>query len=487
MRTLKIKCYVDDEDKKIKSDNNKRFKEIYNSVWRAANCVVNGQFANDLLMSTLYDRIKYDLNEKYKLKNLYRTLYRLKKEENNIEIKKLEKEIKNNEKHRDVEFKKLAAIEEKKFKDYFGVLRQAITEHDVQVNFPELPSCVTNPLTQLIYKNYKKNKPTVSSGETSISSYKKNFPICVNCNSITFYKNDKNEDCFVWSLSKKEKIIFKIAYGKDNGNYRSTINKIIVDQLKFSTPSFIYKKDHEGKEKLFLNLPVEDDKKEILLNKDICLGVDLGINVPAFIAVNNSKASLALGTKDEFFRVRTCINRKIRNIQKNLVFVKGGKGRNKKLKALNKYKGEERKFVNSYNHKISKRVVDFALLHNAGTIKLELLDGYGENIKHRFILRNWSYAELQTMIEYKAKNIGIDVCYVDPYHTSQICSKCGHYEEGQRDKLSFKCKSCGYEEHADYNAAKNISISIQYVNKKEDCEYYKLKKKKFNNNLFQLK
>ena len=56
---------------------------------------------------------------------------------------------------------------------------------------------------------------------------------------------------------------------------------------------------------------------------------------------------------------------------------------------------------------------------------------------------------------------GIIVRKINPYHTSQICSKCGHGEEGQRISQSkFKCKSCGYESNADFNAARKNANKI---------------------------
>lgn len=81
------------------------------------------------------------------------------------------------------------------------------------------------------------------------------------------------------------------------------------------------------------------------------------------------------------------------------------------------------------------------------------------------------------MIEYKAKREGIVVKYVDPYHTSQTCSECGNYEEGQREtQEKFICKSCGFSANADYNASRNIAMSTKYISSKEESDYYKLKK-----------
>jgi len=165
-----------------------------------------------------------------------------------------------------------------------------------------------------------------------------------------------------------------------------------------------------------------------------------------------------------------------RRLQRNLVSTKGGKGRGKKLKTLNTLSDKERHFARSYNHMISKKVVDFAIKNVAGVIKLEMLEGYGKEESNSFILRNWSYFELQTFIEYKAKREGMEVVKIDPYHTSQICSQCGNYEEGQRKERMFECKKCENKMDADYNAAINIAKSTKIVKKKEDCEYWKTRK-----------
>jgi putative transposase len=52
---------------------------------------------------------------------------------------------------------------------------------------------------------------------------------------------------------------------------------------------------------------------------------------------------------------------------------------------------------------------------------------------------------------------GCQVVLVDPRHTSQRCSACGHLDPGnRRAQASFACLACGHAEHADINAAKNI-------------------------------
>ena len=58
--------------------------------------------------------------------------------------------------------------------------------------------------------------------------------------------------------------------------------------------------------------------------------------------------------------------------------------------------------------------------------------------------------------EYKAKEKGILVKYVDPRYTSQKCSRCGFTDKENRNQHQFKCKHCGFKYDADLNAAINI-------------------------------
>ena len=50
-----------------------------------------------------------------------------------------------------------------------------------------------------------------------------------------------------------------------------------------------------------------------------------------------------------------------KKIQKLLSGTPGGHGRKKKLKGLTKLANRERNFVKTYNHYVSKNVVDFAI------------------------------------------------------------------------------------------------------------------------------
>ncbi|ERG89179.1 MAG: transposase, IS605 OrfB family, central region [halophilic archaeon J07HX5] len=70
----------------------------------------------------------------------------------------------------------------------------------------------------------------------------------------------------------------------------------------------------------------------------------------------------------------------------------------------------------------------------------------------------WAFNRLYEYVEYKAEEYGITVEQVDPANTSRRCSECGFTHPDNRESEWFDCLKCGYENHADYNAAKNIGL-----------------------------
>jgi len=68
-----------------------------------------------------------------------------------------------------------------------------------------------------------------------------------------------------------------------------------------------------------------------------------------------------------------------------------------------------------------------------------------------------SWGGLIGMVAYKAEEAGRELILVNPRHTSQRCSSCGHTEAANRPSQAiFACRACGLELHADCNAARNV-------------------------------
>lgn len=257
-------------------------------------------------------------------------------------------------------------------------------------------------------------------------------------------------------------ITFKVVYGNPHKSreLRTVFRRIFEEQYDVRSSTI----EISGKN-IILNLTLDTPKTSLALNSDVVVGVDLGVAVPAVCALNtNDYIKKSLGSADEFLRVRTKIQAERRRLSKQLVRTSGGHGRKKKLANLDRFESYEKNWVKTYNHTLSRQIVDFAVDNKAKYINLEDLSGFGERTTHNFILRNWSYYQLQKYIEEKASRVGIIVRYIDPYHTSQNCSCCGHWEEGQRvDQAHFVCKNCGTSLNADFNAARNIAMSTAFI------------------------
>ncbi|RZN63136.1 MAG: transposase, partial [Methanonatronarchaeia archaeon] len=108
-------------------------------------------------------------------------------------------------------------------------------------------------------------------------------------------------------------------------------------------------------------------------------------------------------------------------------------------------------------HRISNELVSEARENGCSVIAFEELTDIRERTGASWG-HKWAFNRLYEYVEYKAEEYGIDVEQVDPENTSRRCSHCGFTHPDNRQSESFECLKCGYENHADYNAAKNIGL-----------------------------
>ena len=139
----------------------------------------------------------------------------------------------------------------------------------------------------------------------------------------------------------------------------------------------------------------------------------------------------------------------------------------------------ERRFKLQANHVIAKQIV---AQYPHALIGLEQLTDIRERTRRRKrrrkkhgkgfepvsarqrkanrVYSQWSFAELQTLIVYKAALTGSIAASVDADYTSQACPWCGYTSEQNRPRkgLFFVCQHCGYSLHADLLGARNVLL-----------------------------
>lgn len=147
--------------------------------------------------------------------------------------------------------------------------------------------------------------------------------------------------------------------------------------------------------------------------------------------------------------------RKITLHSQSLSRKKRGSKRRKKAKALlGKAHRKVARQRLDHSHKVANH-----LLSSHGTIVHEDLQPsrmvHGPTSLSRSI-HDAGWSGLFRMLSFKAESAGRTVIKVDPRFTSQRCFACGFIcKENRRDE-AFGCLSCGYQGHADVNAARNI-------------------------------
>ena len=316
-------------------------------------------------------------------------------------------------------------------------------------------------ITQRVKKDFKTAlKNGLAKGERSINNYKREYPLLTRGRDLKFqYKDD--DIIIKWVNGIQFKVVLGSGKIKENEiELQHILHKIINKEYKVGQSSLKFDKHNNLILNLNLDLPYNNSKNEIIEGRT--LGVDLGIKYPAYVCLNDDTYEREhIGSVDDFLRIREQMQSRRRKLQHDLKFNKGGKGRKKKLQALDRLKDKEKNFATTYNHIISKNVLEFAKKHNCEYINMEKLTKDGFN---NTILRNWSYYQLQQYIKYKAEREEIKVRYVDPAYTSQTCARCGHIDkENRQTQEKFICTKCGFELNADHNAAINIARSDKYI------------------------
>ena len=220
----------------------------------------------------------------------------------------------------------------------------------------------------------------------------------------------------------------------------------LLDHVQYCDP-LIYVDDRD-------NLCVSftfDTRKPKAAKSKLCLGVDLGIRVPA--ACSDGRLII-----DRSFNHR---KRKLRHLKDSLKS-KDTKSARRHLRAV-----RHKEYFSNRNQ--SHLVANAILKTDADTIALENLKGIKAK-KHRFhnlnAISQVPIAELRRILTYKAEDMGKTILLVNPAYTSQTDSITGKVE-GERRGRRFYAKS-GLVYDADLNAARNIAhrskLPVSYGN-----------------------
>lgn len=327
---------------------------------------------------------------------------------------------------------------------------------------------------QFVNKRYKDDvKKGLFKGQVSVSNFKQDIPIIIHNKSYKIIDagNGYSIECGLFNRETQQEYNIKrltFLIDKLDGNKKATLNKIISGEYKQGSAQITEIKN--GKWAFTISFSFEAEKKDLDYNK--ILGIDLGITKVATMQIwdDNYKEWERLSWKECIIDGKELIHfrQKIESRRKDMYIAskwcgdgRVGHGYKARVKPLNNISDKVARFRDTYNHKISRYIIDFAVKHQCGVIQMEDLSGFSTE-QSESLLKNWSYYDLQNKIKYKAEEVGIEVRFINPYMTSKRCSKCGYIHQDNRDcknnQAKFKCVVCDHEENADINAARNISL-----------------------------
>jgi len=205
------------------------------------------------------------------------------------------------------------------------------------------------------------------------------------------------------------------------------------------------------------------------LDEKTVMGIDLGVMSPAAVHVRNDgipqKWAMLIGNGRQMLETRGVIRGEIKRLLRALKRKDSsldGPARDAARARLRELRKREQRVIKLASQRIAAHIAEIARRQGAGTWQMEDL---GPNIKEdTWLAHNWAPGALKDAIRWQAKQLGANLKFVNPAYTSQMCSEmqCHHIDpanrpKGQAGAAIFKCVKCGYEDHADKNAARNLS------------------------------
>ncbi len=344
-----------------------------------------------------------------------------------------------------------------------------------------ISSYATDCISQFVSNRYKNDKKAgLLKGNVALSQFKRDIPVMLRERAYSIIDTPKGLGIEIsfFSKTKQQELGIKrilFTFPKIDGSSKSILTRIMDKTYKQGSIQITYNK--RKKKWMFAISYTFENKLEKVLDDNLVMGIDLGITKVATMSIYDIekhkykemywKDQTIDGTELIHYRQKIEARRKSLSIASKWASDNAiGHGYKRRMKKANNIGDKYNRFKDTYNHKVSRYIVDLAYKHGVKTIQMEDLSGFSEH-QSESLLKNWSYYDLQNKIKYKAEEKGINTIFINPQYTSKRCSKCGNIHEENRycknNQAKFECIICGHKENADINASKNIAIP--YIDK----------------------
>ena len=343
-----------------------------------------------------------------------------------------------------------------------------------------------NIISSKIYKDYRKNNWHSNYLHSHmlqeaiigvIGSYKSYISLC------NMYKKNKNSlrGQPRFPRFKKENIVQEIIFTKyairiEGNKIKLSLSKRMqekyeVKSLNFLIPRKLRKlvdfsrvkmiKIKQEVKNIEINVIYERKEKKAIEGNTNIMSIDLGLNNIVGCTNKDNSNSILISGKEAKSKNKY-INEKIKKLQQIEMKMRKTSKKYKNTKQIKKLYEYRKNYMNTYMHKVSKIVIEYAKVNNCGVIVIGDLKDIKQGMNYNKNFVQIPLYKLVQKIEYKAKLEGIKVEKISEKYTSGVSALDRediikeNYNKKRRISRGIFVTNRGIKINADINGSLNI-------------------------------
>ena len=343
-----------------------------------------------------------------------------------------------------------------------------------------------NIISSKIYKDYRKNNWHSNYLHSHmlqeaiigvIGSYKSYISLC------NIYKKNKNSlrGQPRFPRFKKENIVQEIIFTKyairiEENKIKLSLSKRMqekyeVKSLNFLIPRKLRKlvdfsrvkmiKIKQEVKNIEINVIYEREEKKAIEGNTNIMSIDLGLNNIVGCTNKDNSNSILISGKEAKSKNKY-INEKIKKLQQIEMKMRKTSKKYKNTKQIKKLYEYRKNYMNTYMHKVSKIVIEYAKVNNCGVIVIGDLKDIKQGMNYNKNFVQIPLYKLVQKIEYKAKLEGIKVEKISEKYTSGVSALDRediikeNYNKKRRISRGIFVTNRGIKINADINGSLNI-------------------------------
>ena len=343
-----------------------------------------------------------------------------------------------------------------------------------------------NIISSKIYKDYRKNNWHSNYLHSHmlqeaiigvIGSYKSYISLC------NIYKKNKNSlrGQPRFPRFKKENIVQEIIFTKyairiEENKIKLSLSKRMqekyeVKSLNFLIPRKLRKlvdfsrvkmiKIKQEVKNIEINVIYEREEKKAIEGNTNIMSIDLGLNNIVGCTNKDNSNSILISGKEAKSKNKY-INEKIRKLQQIEMKMRKTSKKYKNTKQIKKLYEYRKNYMNTYMHKVSKIVIEYAKVNKCGVIVIGDLKDIKQGMNYNKNFVQIPLRKLVQKIEYKAKLEGIKVEKISEKYTSGVSALDRediikeNYNKKRRISRGIFVTNRGIKINADINGSLNI-------------------------------